>query len=69
MTPPAPGARDTGPPAHRVGGTDVRGYVTEGPGLSAYALANGTVHRTPMGRHEDGEETHWLRRHDEYGKA
>jgi len=27
-------------------GTDVAGYVTEGPGLSAYALSNGTVHRT-----------------------
>src|SRR6266540_1731561 len=68
-------------------GTDVAGYVSEGPGLSAYALSNGTVYRTyvttarglepamayyglldrtPMGRHEEGEETHWLRRHDEY---
>ena len=27
-------------------GTDVVGYVTEGPGLSAYALADGTVYRT-----------------------
>ena len=27
-------------------GTDVAGYVTEGPGLSAYALANGTAYRT-----------------------
>ena len=27
-------------------GTDVAGYVTEGPGLSAYALSNGTVYRT-----------------------
>jgi predicted dithiol-disulfide oxidoreductase (DUF899 family) len=27
-------------------GTDVAGYVTEGPGLSAYALADGTVYRT-----------------------
>jgi predicted dithiol-disulfide oxidoreductase (DUF899 family) len=27
-------------------GTDVVGYVTEGPGLSAYALSNGTVYRT-----------------------
>jgi predicted dithiol-disulfide oxidoreductase (DUF899 family) len=27
-------------------GTDVAGYVTEGPGLSAYALLNGTVYRT-----------------------
>jgi predicted dithiol-disulfide oxidoreductase (DUF899 family) len=71
-------------------GTDVKDYVTEGPGLSAYALSDGTVYRTyvttarglepamgyyglldrtPMGRHEEGEETHWLRRHDEYGKT
>jgi predicted dithiol-disulfide oxidoreductase (DUF899 family) len=27
-------------------GTDVAGYVSEGPGLSAYALADGTVYRT-----------------------
>ena len=27
-------------------GTDVVGYVTEGPGLSAYALSDGTVYRT-----------------------
>jgi predicted dithiol-disulfide oxidoreductase (DUF899 family) len=27
-------------------GTDALGYVTEGPGLSAYALADGTVYRT-----------------------
>jgi predicted dithiol-disulfide oxidoreductase (DUF899 family) len=27
-------------------GTDVAGYVTEGPGLSAYALSDGVVHRT-----------------------
>src|ERR1051325_2367410 len=68
-------------------GTDVLQYVTEGPGLSAYALSEGTVYRTyvttarglepamayyglldrtPMGRHEEGEATHWLRRHDEY---
>src|SRR5919106_1497249 len=68
-------------------GTDVAGYVSEGPGLSAYALSDGTVYRTyvttarglepamayyglldraPMGRHEEGEESFWLRRHDEY---
>ena len=68
-------------------GTDVTAYVTEGPGLSAYALSDGTVYRTyvttarglepamayyglldraPMGRAEAGEQTHWLRRHDEY---
>ena len=27
----------------------------------------GLLDRTPSGRHEQGEETHWLRRHDEYG--
>jgi len=27
-------------------GTDVKGYVTEGPGLSVYALSDGTVYRT-----------------------
>ena len=27
-------------------GTDPAGYVTEGPGLSAYALADGVVYRT-----------------------
>jgi predicted dithiol-disulfide oxidoreductase (DUF899 family) len=27
-------------------GTDVAGYVTEGPGLSGYALSDGTVYRT-----------------------
>jgi predicted dithiol-disulfide oxidoreductase (DUF899 family) len=30
----------------RMCGTDVSGYVTEGPGLSVYALADGTVYRT-----------------------
>jgi predicted dithiol-disulfide oxidoreductase (DUF899 family) len=68
-------------------GTDVAGYVSEGPGLSAYALQDGAVYRTyvstarglepamayyglldrtPRGRHEGGEDAHWLRRHDEY---
>jgi predicted dithiol-disulfide oxidoreductase (DUF899 family) len=68
-------------------GTDVAGYVAEGPGLSAYALSDGVVYRTyvttarglepamayyalldrtPLGRHEEGESEHWLRRHDEY---
>jgi predicted dithiol-disulfide oxidoreductase (DUF899 family) len=67
-------------------GTDVAGFVTEGPGLSAYALSDGTIYRTyvttarglepamayyglldrtPMGRNE-AEQSHWLRRHDEY---
>jgi predicted dithiol-disulfide oxidoreductase (DUF899 family) len=27
-------------------GTDVLGYITEGPGLSVYALSNGSVYRT-----------------------
>jgi predicted dithiol-disulfide oxidoreductase (DUF899 family) len=30
----------------RMCGTDVSGYVTEGPGLSVYALADATVYRT-----------------------
>ena len=30
----------------RMCGTDVLGYVSEGPGLSAYALSDGTVYRT-----------------------
>jgi predicted dithiol-disulfide oxidoreductase (DUF899 family) len=30
----------------RICGTDPLGYVTEGPGLSVYALADGTVYRT-----------------------
>jgi predicted dithiol-disulfide oxidoreductase (DUF899 family) len=30
----------------RMCGTDAAGYVAEGPGLSAYALADGTVYRT-----------------------
>src|SRR5215218_9324665 len=68
----------------------VEGYVSEGPGLSAYALSDGTVYqtyvttarglepamgyyglldRTPMGRHEEGEQVFWLRRHDEYAAS
>jgi predicted dithiol-disulfide oxidoreductase (DUF899 family) len=31
-------------------GVDVAGYVAEGPGLSAYALENGTVYRTYVSR-------------------
>jgi len=74
----------------KASGTDVEGYVTEGPGLSAYALSDGVVYRTyvstarglepamayyglldrtPLGRHEQGEREHWLRRHDEYEDA
>jgi predicted dithiol-disulfide oxidoreductase (DUF899 family) len=30
----------------RMCGTDAAGYVAEGPGLSAYALSNGTLYRT-----------------------
>src|SRR6266699_2198620 len=30
----------------RMCGTDVVGYVTEGPGMSVYALSDGTVYRT-----------------------
>jgi predicted dithiol-disulfide oxidoreductase (DUF899 family) len=34
------------PQMAKASGTDVKGYVTEGPGLSAYALSDGVVHRT-----------------------
>jgi predicted dithiol-disulfide oxidoreductase (DUF899 family) len=71
-------------------GTGVAEYVSEGPGLSAYALSDGTVYRTyvttsrglepamayyglldrtPMGRHEEGDDMFWLRRHDEYSSG
>ena len=30
----------------KLSGTDVKGYVTEGPGMSAYALSDATVYRT-----------------------
>ncbi|MFD7260567.1 DUF899 domain-containing protein [Streptomyces sp. NPDC059874] len=74
----------------KASGTDVLGYVTEGPGLSSYARSDGTVYRTyvttarglepamayyglldrtPLGRQEDGAQTFWLRRHDEYGRT
>jgi predicted dithiol-disulfide oxidoreductase (DUF899 family) len=33
----------------RMCGTDAKGYVTEGPGLSVFALDGGAVHRTYMG--------------------
>ena len=26
----------------------------------------GLLDRAPLGRHEEGEAEHWLRRHDEY---
>jgi predicted dithiol-disulfide oxidoreductase (DUF899 family) len=30
----------------KLSGTDAKGYVTEGPGMSVYALSDGTVYRT-----------------------
>jgi predicted dithiol-disulfide oxidoreductase (DUF899 family) len=30
----------------KASGTDVASYITEGPGLSAYALSDGVVYRT-----------------------
>jgi predicted dithiol-disulfide oxidoreductase (DUF899 family) len=33
----------------RMCGTDVAGYVSEGPGLSVYALSDGVVYRTYVG--------------------
>lgn len=29
----------------------------------------GLLDRTPLSHHEEGEEAHWLRRHDEYEKT
>jgi predicted dithiol-disulfide oxidoreductase (DUF899 family) len=37
---------DTVEQGARMCGTDVLGYVTEGPGLSAYTVSDGTVYRT-----------------------
>ena len=44
-------------------------YVTTARGLEPAMGYYGLLDRTPMGRHEEGEQTHWLRRHDEYGKT
>jgi predicted dithiol-disulfide oxidoreductase (DUF899 family) len=44
-----------------------RTYVTTSRGLEPAMAYYGLLDRTPMGRHEEGDEVFWLRRHDEYG--
>jgi predicted dithiol-disulfide oxidoreductase (DUF899 family) len=67
-----PGLATTGPglSAHAIStGTVYRTYVTTARGLELAMAYYGLLDRTPMGRHEEGEETHWLRRRDEYETA
>jgi predicted dithiol-disulfide oxidoreductase (DUF899 family) len=47
-------------------GVVYRTYVTTARGLEPAMAFYGLLDRTPMGRHEEGESEHWLRRHDEY---
>lgn len=47
-------------------GTVYRTYVTSARGLEPAMGFYGLLDRAPMGRNEEGEETFWLRRHDEY---
>lgn len=44
-----------------------RTYVTTHRGLEPAMAYYGLLDRTPMGRHEKGDEVFWLHRHDEYG--
>ncbi|MEU9144140.1 DUF899 domain-containing protein [Streptomyces sp. NPDC048349] len=50
-------------------GTVYRTYVTTARGLEPAMAYYGLLDRAPLGRHEEGEEEHWLRRHDEYEKT
>ncbi len=66
-------------------GTDLAGYMAEGPGLSAFALSDGVVYHTYaptnrgleptmgyyglLGRNEGDPPEFWFRRHDEYEDA
>jgi predicted dithiol-disulfide oxidoreductase (DUF899 family) len=47
-------------------GTVYRTYVSTARGLEPVMGYYGLLDRAPRGRHEEGEEVHWLRRHDEY---
>jgi predicted dithiol-disulfide oxidoreductase (DUF899 family) len=49
-------------------GVVYRTYVTTARGLEPVMGYYGLLDRTPMGRHEEGEEVFWLRRHDEYAE-
>ncbi|MGK4579366.1 DUF899 family protein [Kitasatospora sp. HPMI-4] len=60
---------DPGLRAHALSnGTVHRTYVTTARGPEPARAYYGLLDRLPMGRNEEGEETHWLRCHDEYGK-
>jgi predicted dithiol-disulfide oxidoreductase (DUF899 family) len=43
--------------------------VSTARGLEPVMGYYGLLDRAPRGRHEEGEEVHWLRRHDEYDTA
>jgi predicted dithiol-disulfide oxidoreductase (DUF899 family) len=47
-------------------GTVYRTYVTTARGLEPAMAYYGLLDRAPFGRNEGGEESFWLRRHDEY---
>jgi len=47
-------------------GAVYRTYVTAARGVEPAMGYYGLLDRTPMGRHEEGEESFWVRRHDEY---
>src|SRR3954453_24101665 len=44
-------------------------YVTTARGLEPVMGYYGLLERTPVGRHEEGEEVFWLRRRDEYSPS
>jgi predicted dithiol-disulfide oxidoreductase (DUF899 family) len=50
----------------RSDGAVYRTYVTTARGLEPAMAYYGLLDRTPRGRHEEGEQVFWLRRHDEY---
>lgn len=43
--------------------------MTTARGLEPAMGYYGLLDRTPMGRHEEGEQVFWVRRHDEYDDA
>jgi predicted dithiol-disulfide oxidoreductase (DUF899 family) len=47
-------------------GAVYRTYVTTARGLEPVMGYYGLLDRAPRGRHEEGEQVFWLRRHDEY---
>jgi predicted dithiol-disulfide oxidoreductase (DUF899 family) len=53
----------------RSDGAVYRTYVTTARGLEPAMGYYGLLDRAPLGRHEEGEQVFWLRRHDEYEGA